>query len=77
MRAPKVPKLPNEIRVELAAEIAGAMTEILAGERGITVWVVTPQEESYTETAQEIFNEFYTKAQEIVDGVFGPERKFR
>lgn len=85
-KLPKAPELPNEIRIELSSEIASAMTEMVAVERGITLETQSgggPKDWgrrktasiSYTEQAQDIFNEFYDLAHRIVDGIFGPEKR--
>lgn len=85
-KLPKAPELPNEIRVELATEIASAMTELEAAERGIPLegqsgggpkdWGRRKTASiSYTEQAQGLFNRFYGLAHCIVDGIFGSERR--
>ncbi len=72
----KVPNLVNELRVELAVEIAEALTNVTAEHRGITVWQVDSEgSESYTEEAQDIFNHFYDQAEGIVNEVFGIPKK--
>jgi hypothetical protein len=72
------PKLRNEIRIELASEMANMATEALAEELGITVTIEQDNGDiSYSEEAQELFNAFYDKAYAIVDEIFGPEKPRR
>ena len=73
MRVKKIPKIPDEIRVELASEIAAALTEVFADGR-IRLWVRGPSgEEVYSDEAQKVFNRFYDRAHELVNDVFGSE----
>lgn len=82
----KFPKLPNEVRIHLAVEIAEKLTELVCIEKRITIidpghaggpkdWNPggEPGEIRYTEAAQDVFNGSYDTAHSIIDDVFGPE----